>query len=356
MQYTTILQDMFAHNDWANAKLYDLSSDLTDTQLDEPREMGFGSLRNTLFHMLEAERVWLGRWRGEPAPPLARDAEGLSISEIRARAASVASDRNELVASEATDNFTRQVTFKDGQQNEWTFTLGDLMNHVVNHGMHHRAQALSYLKSFGRKVPGGLDYLFYKIAYPSCEVPEASLQPLRSYGLEVATAEGRIPHFDRSRIEFYFAYSEWAMDRVFAGAAELAEPQLDQAFDMGTGSLRNNLQHMIDAERWWLGNWAADRSAFPRGEEPRSLSSMREQYAMVCGQRNQFIESLDDKSADRIVYVAIGGPENCYRVTESLVQLCGHGTHHRAQCANMLRQLGIAVGWLDIVQWLREEK
>lgn len=355
MQHTTILQDLFAHNDWANAKLYTLAADLSDEQLDEPREMGFGSLRNTLFHMLEAERVWLGRWRGEPGPPLERDAAGLPIDEIRSRAIGVAAERNELVAREAADNFTREVTFQDSQQNEWSFALGDLMNHVANHGIHHRAQALSFLKSFGRKVPGGLDYLFYKMAHPSCELPEESLEPLRSYGLETATDEGPVPQFDRSRIEFYFAYSEWAMERVFAGAAELDEPLLDQPFDMGSGSLRKNLQHMIDAERWWLGNWAADRAPFPRDEPSQSLPAMREQYAKLAGERNQFIEGLDAESADRVVYVTAGGPDSCFRVTESLVQLCGHGTHHRAQCSNMLRKLGITIGWLDIVQWLREQ-
>ncbi|NUQ49181.1 MAG: hypothetical protein HUU27_04585, partial [Phycisphaerae bacterium] len=42
------------------------------------------------------------------------------------------------------------------------------------------------------------------------------------------------------------------------------------------------------------------------------------------------------------------------RMGESLLQLCGHGTHHRAQALNMLRHLGGRTPGLDLVTWLRE--
>lgn len=353
-QYNSILQDLFDHNDWANSKIFCLCQTLSDEQLDQPREMGFGTLRNTVFHNLEAEKLWLERWLGQPWRPLEADANSRTIGEIEEEARAIAQQRNELLHKESESNFSRVVEFQDSQQRDYKFPIGPLMNHVANHGVHHRAQALSYLKQFGVTVPGGLDYLFWKIAYSSCGLPQESIAPLSQFGLETQTGPGTIPQFDRQQIQNYFDYGDWALDHVLAATGSLPTEAIEQPFDMGMGSLQKNIQHMIDAERWWIANWQADNSPFPRGEEPRSLSEMQSLLEEVRKERNTFIAGLTSESADRIVNVTAGGPVSCYRVTESLLQLCGHGTHHRAQCLNMLRQAGGKPPGIDLIFWLRE--
>jgi uncharacterized damage-inducible protein DinB len=41
-------------------------------------------------------------------------------------------------------------------------------------------------------------------------------------------------------------------------------------------------------------------------------------------------------------------------VIESMVQLCTHGTDHRAQLLNMLRHSGVTAPGIDYVVWIRE--
>lgn len=354
MHKIAVIQDLFHHNDWANQRVSQLCEDLSDEQLDESRNMGFGSLRNTLFHILEAEKIWLERWLGESPRAFATEAEGMPISEIAEQSRRVAKKRNQVIAEEAATDFGRVVQFVDSRGNPGGYPIGHLMNHVSNHGIHHRAQALSYLKAFRKTVPGGLDYLFWKIASPSCTLPEASLEPLRKFGLEAATSSGSPPRLEAGRIKSYFAYNDWAMGRIFEECRVVEESQLDRDLNLGMGTLRKNLQHMIDAERWWLRNWERDRSSFPRGEPPRPLGEMQALFAETSERRNDFIDSLDETAADRIVFVTAGGPETCFRITESLLQLCGHGTHHRSQCVNMLKQLGRTFSWIDMIVWVRE--
>ncbi len=353
MRTVTVEQDLFDHNDWGNAKILALCDGLTDEQLDRPREMGFGSLRNTLFHLLEAERIWLERWLGQPWRPLEVDAAGMPLAKLTEALGEVAAARNELLAREAASGFARTVDFQDSRQTAWSFQIGDLLNHVSNHGIHHRAQALNFLRGFERSIAAGVDYLFWKMAQPSCELPSESLEPLRAYGLEAATRPGATPEFDKNRITRYFQYNDWAMSQVLEAARPLDDSRLDQPFEMGMASLRKSIQHMLDAERWWLANWAVDNSPFPRDEAPRSLPAMNEQFAQVSGQRNAFVDALDGDDATRVVHVTAGGPKTCFRVTESLLQLCSHGTHHRAQCLNMLRQLGVKPPAIDLIVWLR---
>ena len=59
-----IIDDLYLFNSWANARVLALCEGLPDSQLDEPRELGFGSLRNTVFHILTTEEIWFERWTG----------------------------------------------------------------------------------------------------------------------------------------------------------------------------------------------------------------------------------------------------------------------------------------------------
>ncbi len=352
MATPNILQQMFQYNDWANAKIVEMSSLLAQDQIDTTRPMGFGSLRNTVFHILEAESLWLERWQAKPWRAFVADAKGTPLTEISAGLLRVSNERKQLLEFEAPTNYTRAIRFRNSEQNEFSHSLGDLMLHVANHGIYHRAQALSFLKDFGQTVPGGLDFLFWKVAYPSCQQPEESLQPLRDYGLSVAVEPGMAPTWDNGCISKYFAFGDWANQRVFDSLSELTDENLDRSFLMGMGSIRKTIQHIIDAERWWFANWFQNRAPFPRGESPRSLGAMGEMYAEVSAGRNDFISTLDKDTCQRVVEVSAGGPFLCFRVIESFLQLCGHGTHHRAQINNMLRQLGATPPSLDYSFWL----
>lgn len=355
MKTHSILHDLYAYNDWANSKVLDACEALADEQLDAGRPIGFGTLRNTLFHTLEAEKLWLGRWLDEPWRPLQADAQGVSVAEIRTQTETTARSRNELLDRESQSGFSRIVNFSDSGGDSHSFPIGDLMNHVSNHGIHHRSQALQYLKGFEKTFPGGLDYIFYKLAAPSCELPGESVEPLRAYGLEVNSLPGSMVQFDAERLQRYLAYSDWAMQRVYDEAAKLEESQLDADLNIGTGTLRGNLQHMNHAEEWWLENWKEDKAPFPTTDNPQPLAKLHEEYLRLSEARNQFVGSLDSESGNRVVSAAAGGPITCFRVTESLMQLACHGTHHRGQCVNMLRHFGVTFGWIDFVVWIREQ-
>jgi uncharacterized damage-inducible protein DinB len=84
------------------------------------------------------------------------------------------------------------------------------------------------------------------------------------------------------------------------------------------------------------------------------VAELSSQWQRIRAERNRFIESLDDTSAQRVVTALIGRMSFRVPVIESLLQLCGHGTHHRAQLINMLRQCGVTAPVSDCVVWLRE--
>ena len=349
-----MIRDLFAHNDWANAKILKLCAGLADGQLDQEAPIGFGSLRATLFHMWAAEQLWFDRWIGEPWKPLDTNAGGVTVEQLSERFADIAAKRNRLIKDESSDGFTRVVDYRNTQGHDFQHVLGELLMHVANHATHHRAQALNYLKQFDRTVPAGLDYIFYKLAYPTIDQLPESVEAMRAFGLEVAAGDGRIVDFELQRIQRYYAYSDWATSQLLASAADLADEVLDQNFDMGPGTFRRTILHTVVAEEWWYRNWTAGPSAFGSFDEPVSVEELRNRIAVLTEQRNEFVASLDPESATREITISAGGgPPTKFRVLESMIQMCSHGTHHRAQLLNMLRRLGAATPAIDYVVWLR---
>lgn len=350
----SLLESFLEHGEWANRKLWALCAGLTDEQLDQQRDMGFGSLRNTLFHILAAEEIWLERWQDRPWRPFDTDAGGRSLEEIAERLERVAAARRALVAQERADGWRRVCVYKNAQGNAFQNPLGDLVWHVANHGIHHRAQALNYLRSFDRRVPGGLDYIFFRLAYPATAQDEPVAAGFRQYGLEIATGPGRPLSWDRAFVERYFAYADWANQHLLAATESLAADELDRPRAMGMDTLRRTMTHLVDAEQWWLKNWTIGPSAFEKLPETTSLADIRQAWQQVVAQRNAFVASLDDASAARVVTALIGPSPVHFAVVESLAQLCCHGTHHRAQWINMLRQSGVKPPGVDVIVWLRK--
>jgi uncharacterized damage-inducible protein DinB len=350
----SIIEDLFRFNKWANSKVIELANELNDAQLDERRSLGFGSLRETFFHILAAEEIWLERWLGLPHKPFPLVSEGLSISDLHSRLMSVDERRSTYLSQIGPTGLTRICHYQDSKGNGWSNPLIDLMLHLVNHGIHHRAQALHFLKRANLQIKGGLDYLFYRLAYPNTKQSVETAQLLASYGLEINSGVSPPLHWDSELIERYFSYGDWANAKLFPMLADLTDHQLDFDFGMGVGSIRKTALHIYDAERFWYGNWVSGSNQWENSSTAVSVPELKESWSELMQARNQFLSNLNERVVGEPVNASFGGPPIRIPIVESMVQLCGHGTHHRAQLLNMLRNSGVSPVALDYVVFVRQ--
>jgi uncharacterized damage-inducible protein DinB len=354
MQRETI-RELFDDSDWARDKLMALATELSDEQLDRPSEIGPGSLRATLRHLYGAERIWLERWQGAEQPQFPRSRDVGSMDALWQAWHVLATARNAYLAGLTGDDLRRDVTYTNPAGEAHTFALGDLMLHVCNHGFHHRAQALNMLRHVGVKTPG-LDYLFLRVERPTIEYTPREKERLRAMGFAVQDAASPPARLDVDTIRRYFRYGDWACRRVFGSAAKLSDEQLDREFEIGLGRLRKTLLHIRDAEQWWYDNWGS--APPPQFKELPATTPIDELAALmheIAEKRDAYVGRLTDDDLQRIVTAEVRrGVTLRFRLGESLLQLCGHGTHHRAQALNMLRRLGADVPKLDYVDWLPE--
>ncbi len=346
---TSQMNDLYAYNDWANGKVLSLCEGLTDEQLDAPREMGFGTLRATLFHILTAEIIWMERWQGVAWRPFPTDPQGASLADIRDGLRDVADRRSKLIAAHASDQWNQRVKYQDSKQDDYEQDLFPLLLHVANHGVHHRAQALNYLKQYDRTVVAGIDYAFYRLATHSVPQTDEAVEGLTGFGLEVSEPTDDPCPYDPAITKRLYAYHDWATGQVLDFAADVSGSDLDRDFNMGPGSIRKTLLHMFDAETWWLKNWMVGPNDFPQSDEGTTIAQLREQWSELAAERNQFVGSVDATEAQRIIEILAGGPPTRFKVGESTVHVAIHGTHHRAQLINMYRHVGAPWRNIDLM-------
>lgn len=330
------LAELFAHGDWATDQILTLAEALGDAAIDRPFEMGPGSIRATLHHLWGAERLWLGRWRGEAEPAFPPFDPAMSIQRQRTAFRSVAEQRDALLAASTDRDLHAVVSYRNLRGDPFAQQLGHLMLHVANHGVHHRAQLVNMLRRVGSGLPRpGLDYIYYRLALG-----------------ESAAA----PRLQKRTVQEYFAYGDWATGRVLDAAATLNDAQLDRPFEMGLGSVRATLLHVRFAEQWWLQNWTEGPGRpFPESPPQTPLAQIRELCARTAAERNEFLAQAPESDLARIVTaVPRAGVERRFPLGCTMLQLCVHGTLHRAQVLNMLRALGVAPPPLDLALWLRE--
>lgn len=350
----SIIHDLFDFNAWANRRLLELSRTLSDVKLDEPLEMGFGSLRNTFFHILAAEEIWLERWENQPRRPFQVDAGSTSLTEIGDRLEQASISRKKVIDQHEPSNWSHVITYQDIQGNLHSRPLKPLLLHVANHGIHHRAQVLFHLKRNHIIVPGGMDYLFYRFAFPTTEQDTTTTDSMRHFGIEVGSGQGAEVQYDSDLVGNYFAYGDWCNDKLLSLSSKLADNDLDADMGMGMGSLRKTMLHILDAERWWMRNWTEGPAEYSHSSISTKVSEVVSSWQQLRTQRQQFLANLSSQEVHRVLNVPIGPMQVRVDLIESLIQLCGHGTHHRAQWLNMLRRSGIQPPAIDIVVWLRE--
>ncbi|MCY3982275.1 MAG: DinB family protein [Alphaproteobacteria bacterium] len=152
---------MAAYNRWANGRLYDACAGLSDAERKRNRAAFFGSIHNTLNHILVGDRVWLGRIEGldDSGTPLdailfddfnqlrhARDGEDARIDRVLA-----AMTEDQLAGDLAYSNLAG-TPFRTPMRLVWT--------HMFNHETHHRGQVHDML-SQAELPPPELDLIYY---------------------------------------------------------------------------------------------------------------------------------------------------------------------------------------------------
>ena len=157
----TDLLELFDYSYWANARLFPVLSRLTDEEFTREVVGGYGSIRNTLVHMMSAESGWLDRCGGPPRGERLNPADFPTVESVIQRWAVYEAQMRRFLASLTDDDLNRSIVYTIPPLGlSGTGRVGDLLHHAVNHNIHHRGQVSLLVRALGH-VPGNVDILFY---------------------------------------------------------------------------------------------------------------------------------------------------------------------------------------------------
>jgi uncharacterized damage-inducible protein DinB len=154
------LQILYDYGYWANERFFDVLSQLTDEQFIQPVAGSYGSLRNTLVHMLSAEWGWLERCGGAARGPVLIASDYPTLDSVQRRWQEIEEHLRRFLANLRDEDLERSVEFSFGNGPKQVRRLGELMHHAAVHGVHHRGQIALLLRCLGH-APGNVDILLY---------------------------------------------------------------------------------------------------------------------------------------------------------------------------------------------------
>lgn len=151
MDFLACARTMSRYNTWMNQRLYERCAALPDDR--RKRDLGafFKSIHGTLNHLLLADRVWLGRFTGQPFAAKSLDQELYpDFAELRAQRERTDADLDAWVAARSNADFARDLTYTGiTRPHPVTKPLWLAVMHAFNHQTHHRGQVTTLLMQSG---------------------------------------------------------------------------------------------------------------------------------------------------------------------------------------------------------------
>ena len=146
---TSLLSDAFRHHIWATEVILETCAGLTQRQLETPVPGTYGSILDTLRHIVQADSFYLTIFTAGRVEQIDEDA-GLGVDELRSRFAAYGPEYEALLAGDPDPD----VDFVErGTGGEFHSKMGVRLAQVVHHGTDHRSQICTALTSLGVTPP-----------------------------------------------------------------------------------------------------------------------------------------------------------------------------------------------------------
>jgi uncharacterized damage-inducible protein DinB len=157
-QPESVLVELIRYNNWANAKVLAACRTLDAGQLAATAPGTYGTIHNTLGHIIGAEADYVGRLTGQRPQPAFKWEDRPALAEVIAFA--------DQVAGALLDAIQRipptSIVHEEEDGNTMDYQARILFIQVINHGIEHRTNVTTILSGLGLPAPevDGWGYLF----------------------------------------------------------------------------------------------------------------------------------------------------------------------------------------------------
>ena len=157
-QPESTLIELIRYNNWANAQIIAACQELTTEQFAAAAPGAYGTIRDTLEHIIRAEADYVGRMVGDRPQPSFKWRDRADLADLAAFADQVAGALLDAVRRIPPTYLVHEE--EDGQFID--YHARHLFMQAIDHGIEHRTNVTTILSGLGLSAPevDGWAYLF----------------------------------------------------------------------------------------------------------------------------------------------------------------------------------------------------
>ncbi len=156
------IRTLYEYDAWANGRTLNACAALTQEQLTRNLGNSFSSVRDTLVHIVGAQMIWLDRLHGASPAGLPTPDAYPDFVAVRAQWAQTESKLASYIGGLSAVDLERILEFRNAKGNVFRDQIGNILQHLVNHGSYHRGQVTTLLRQLGA-TPVSTDMIaFYR--------------------------------------------------------------------------------------------------------------------------------------------------------------------------------------------------
>jgi len=148
--YHTHFLRLAKYHHWAYSKLFKQLEGVADTDYRKDLGLFFKSIHGTLNHLLLVDRLWYGRFVGSPIQISGLDQELVQDrAELYDKLLEQAALWCNCIAALEPKKLLEDFAYTDTKGLPYTRERGPILDHVFNHGTHHRGQVSAAITQLG---------------------------------------------------------------------------------------------------------------------------------------------------------------------------------------------------------------
>lgn len=150
-----IILQFAAYNVWANQRMADCITNLSDEQLNSEVNSSFNSVYKTFLHLWDVESVWWQRVKmNEVVVWPGIDFNG-SIIELANNLLQQSKQWKEWIDLATETVLEHEFIYKNSKREQFKQPIYEVLQHLFNHQTFHRGQLITMMRQVGvEKLPG----------------------------------------------------------------------------------------------------------------------------------------------------------------------------------------------------------
>jgi len=149
------------YNYWARDRLLDAVADLSPEQFTRDMGNSFGSVRDTIAHICDAESIWLARWKGLQPTGFQEPDRLPDAAAARQEWSALEGEMREVLRNIGPERTQQIIEYRDMKGAARSDVFWQMLQHIVNHGSYHRGQVTTMLRQLGARPPKSMDLIVY---------------------------------------------------------------------------------------------------------------------------------------------------------------------------------------------------